>query len=581
MMRMRSLDRRASTKRFRSIKINHNRFIDLNRTACLIGLQGLLIVGAIALGTWVEIPPMGIAGLCVLGLSIVVARRDSGVTGVTWRKRTLAAAWAGVILVPCSLATARFYTLDSYYALLAWTIAAAVLLAGYGTPGSPGGKGWKVLALTCAFAGSLIWLASAYAENLRAAFYFGLFVNVALLVLCRVWFRLGGFGIQTIHTMILLLVGLPFVDLFIQPSRHFDKRLLAAKKYYQFEAAKRDPVAFADWWQFYNEEWRRLERSLFDHDVGLHSLRPRPNARGAFFDSPIAINSKGFRGREFSTDKAGAYRIVALGESTTFGLTLTADDKPWSELLEEMIRQRLKPNRRVEVINAGVPANNLSHSLRRLATDILPLQPDMIISYHGFNGFPMLYWAIPPVRGRSPPGYRLRPIKLLADYEYRFKLLRYKQRLLAGLVREPPGDSDPMKSEYARAYEKLITAARTNKIRLVLANFSMAVNQQSQPDVVQFYRVPFPVVHWQIELNTVHSTIVQQLARQHPEVCTVDTHLRLDGEHDKFVDLVHLTQDGREQLAENMFAGIRECLLRDWAGQTDRKPLASPVLLER
>jgi len=292
-----------------------------------------------------------------------------------------------------------------------------------------------------------------------------------------------------------------------------------------------------------------------------------------FFDSPIAINSKGFRGKEFSTDKGGTYRIVALGESTTFGLTLTADDKPWPDLLDELIQQRLKPNRRVEVINAGVPAYSLSHSLRRLATDILPLQPDMIISYHGFNGFPMLYWAIPPAHGRAPPGYQLRPIKLLADYEYRFKLFRYKQRLLAGLVREPPSDLVPMDSEYARAYEKLIVAARTNKIRLVLANFSMAVNQQSQPDVVQFYRVPYPATHWQIKLNAVHSTIVQQLARQHPEVCLVDTHPRLDGAHDKFVDLVHLTQDGRKQLAENMFAGIRECLLQDLAGEIERTRL--------
>jgi hypothetical protein len=59
--------------------------------------------------------------------------------------------------------------------------------------------------------------------------------------------------------------------------------------------------------------------------------------------------------------------------------------------------------------------------------------------------------------------------------------------------------------------------------------------------------------------------IVRQLAQQHPEVHFVDTHPNLDGDHDKFIDLMHLTQEGRRQLAETMFAGIKELLERDLA----------------
>lgn len=540
----------------------------MNRAIYIAGLQTLLLACVANLAVWVQLPALGLAGLCVLGLSILFVWRKSGADEARWRGWRMAAAWGGTMLVPFSLATATVFTLDSYYALLAWGIAAAISLAVYRNPRSASASGWKILTMAWAFAGSLIWLTFAYLENLRGAFYAGLLICVLLLILCRVWFHLGWFGIQVAHTLILFLVGLPIVDWLFRPPAHFTTRPEGTEKYYQYELAKKDPAAFARWWKFYMGEWRHLENKLFVRGREIFYLRPKPNSFGTFFDSQIAINSRGFRGKEISTRKNGAYRIIALGGSTTFGVTMTPVDKPWPRLLAEIIRQRLNPARRIEVINAGVPTYSLGHTLARLASDILPLKPDMIISYHGYNGFPMLYRTLPPVFGRGPPRYRLRPIKLLADCEYRFKLFRYRERLMAGLVRSPPAGSDPMQSDYARAYQKLIAACRTNHIRLVLANFSMAVNSGSPNDVVQFYRVPFPAAYWQIKANAAHSKIVRQLARQHPEVCFVDTHAHLDGEHDKFVDLIHLAQDGREQLAENMFAAMENCLLQELNGGT-------------
>ena len=40
----------------------------------------------------------------------------------------------------------------------------------------------------------------------------------------------------------------------------------------------------------------------------------------------------------------------------------------------------------------------------------------------------------------------------------------------------------------------------------------------------------------------------------------VATRPNLDGAHEKFVDLVHLTQEGRQQLAETFFAGVKTVL---------------------
>jgi hypothetical protein len=98
----------------------------------------------------------------------------------------------------------------------------------------------------------------------------------------------------------------------------------------------------------------------------------------------------------------------------------------------------------------------------------------------------------------------------------------------------------------------------------MLADYSMAVTGNSQPAVIDFYQGGAPdSVRGRIKANMVHSLILQQLARQHPEICLLDTHPHLDGEHEKFIDLGHFTQEGRRQLAENIFVGIRKTLEGD------------------
>ncbi len=121
-----------------------------------------------------------------------------------------------------------------------------------------------------------------------------------------------------------------------------------------------------------------------------------------------------------------------------------------------------------------------------------------------------------------------------------------------------------MKSRYAQAYRQLIDAARTNGITLALANFSMAVNSGSDAGVIEFYRGGFPSVYAQIGANELHTKLVKQLAED-SELLLIDTHPALDGQHEKFIDLVHLTQEGRQSLAETIYRSL-ESPLRNLIG---------------
>jgi hypothetical protein len=190
----------------------------------------------------------------------------------------------------------------------------------------------------------------------------------------------------------------------------------------------------------------------------------------------------------------------------------------------------------------------------------------MIISYHGANGFHMLDNSVLPPLGPAPPAYQERPVKLAADAEHRLRMLLFRHRARRRVVSAAPPGARPLATPYAAAYRELIQCARTNGIRLALANFSMAVNQASDPKVIDFYRGGGTrAAYGFMRANAVHSLILSQLAAEHPEVCFIDTHPHLDGEHEKFIDLIHFTGEGDRQLATNIFNGIRGILQQDLA----------------
>ena len=445
--------------------------VGARRTARVVILIRALVAGsAVVMSIWAGCPWLGSAGLGLLGAIAIAAELSPLRPSAPRWEFGLAVAFGLSLLVPATplfVADAHF-SLDEYgpyyQAVLAWLVAVSVVPARIRAD-NPGRL--RLAAMSCALIGDMLWLAGSWSDNLRGVCYLGLLVTVALLVLCKLWFRLPDLAVVGVNTLLLLIFVVGTVDLFVPPpprldpdpeagwkhsyetaregAARLDPHLAASRKYYSYETARKDPAAFARWWACQAEQWRLMSKDIVVPDGGqAPAWHLRPGARSRFFDCPISINSLGFRGKEIRREKGHAYRIVALGESTTFGGTLGLEDKPWPELLEQMIRERLNPRRPVEVINAGVAAYTVLDNLHRLARDVLPLKPDMIISYHGYNGFPMLDQSLPVVYGPAPPVYSPLPLTLVANFEYRLKLLRYRRRQTARLAPHPKTVSDVM-----------------------------------------------------------------------------------------------------------------------------------------
>lgn len=116
-------------------------------------------------------------------------------------------------------------------------------------------------------------------------------------------------------------------------------------------------------------------------------------------------NSLGFRGAEIELKKPkGEFRIACLGGSTTYTSVVEDHRRSFPHLLEQQLQSA--GHRRVRVINAGVNAYTSWESLLNYQLRVQPLEPDLLIVYHGINDLrARCVWPSSAYR-RDNSGYR-------------------------------------------------------------------------------------------------------------------------------------------------------------------------------
>lgn len=126
-----------------------------------------------------------------------------------------------------------------------------------------------------------------------------------------------------------------------------------------------------------NEFHKQADLAISDGYLG-YKLRP-----GAVVNE-YRINSQGFRSEEFKTRKDDdVFRVICLGGSTTFGSNAGDNSYTYPALLQRIL-SKLHPDKRIEVINAGVYGYNTWH-LVKLLRDLNSFNPDMFLVMTGLN----------------------------------------------------------------------------------------------------------------------------------------------------------------------------------------------------
>jgi lysophospholipase L1-like esterase len=110
------------------------------------------------------------------------------------------------------------------------------------------------------------------------------------------------------------------------------------------------------------------------------SFSHAPNRSAFLMGVPVSINSDGQRDREFTREKPpGTYRIMMLGDSTTFGWGVRLEDTA-AKFLERKLNEHLPPGYdKVEVINTGVGNYDTVQEVTYYETIGRTYHPDLVV----------------------------------------------------------------------------------------------------------------------------------------------------------------------------------------------------------
>ena len=115
------------------------------------------------------------------------------------------------------------------------------------------------------------------------------------------------------------------------------------------------------------------------------SLRPNLDQYSDDVQAQVRTNSLSLRTSEVKPKLPHEFRILSLGESTTFGGRVS-NEGTYSALLEKLLNE-YDNTRYYRVINAGVSAYSSFQSLKYLELRGLKLKPDLVLFYHELNDY--------------------------------------------------------------------------------------------------------------------------------------------------------------------------------------------------
>jgi len=260
------------------------------------------------------------------------------------------------------------------------------------------------------------------------------------------------------------------------------------------EAALR--LKFARSLDFSMEMWKyaaQLKHPVLDPRLSFAHV---PNGSAFLMGVPVSTNSHGLRDREYTEEKPkDVYRIVMLGDSTTFGWGVAESDTT-AKILEQALNSADVPgHRRFEVLNAGVGNYGTVQEYTHYLTYDRAFHPDLVILEYFINDAePVPVERNPGLLGKS---YLLAFVISRYDSMMRFTGRRPNwKEYYAGLYR----DDNPGLEGAEKALTSLATTTRDDRTQLLVTilpelheineSYPFTSEQQKIKDVLASNRVP-------------------------------------------------------------------------------------------
>lgn len=276
----------------------------------------------------------------------------------------------------------------------------------------------------------------------------------------------------------------------------------------------------------------------------------------------IHINSLGFRGKEISREKPPrAFRIAALGESSTFGYS---DDEtsPYPFQLEKMLNKKKPPdcNFNFEVINAGVEKYFSWQILKHFEKDVLPLKPDAVIVYMGWND---LYTTNPETNTQLDPQSAFNKI-IEKSLTLRFLTVFAYRTIVPRFEKITPEREDAYKNFQPEPFIKnmraLLRLAKKNNVPVIVVTLPSLLGSK---DINKRERLlHFPYFTHNVKLLSYvwksYNRTIQTLS-QEEDALLVDLNRgfqALPGSGALFMDTLHPNPEGNNVISRYLFSTL-------------------------
>jgi len=280
----------------------------------------------------------------------------------------------------------------------------------------------------------------------------------------------------------------------------------------------------------------------------FYSLRPDVQTR--WQGGSVTTNSLGLRSPEIGPKQQNEFRILSLGESSTFGACVD-DDQTYSAQLEKLLNAG-QHTTSYKVINAGVSGYTSFQSLKYLETRGLSLQPDLLLFYHEQNDFlPTVYSDREIYESRSHGWHRT-----LADYSAVYRVISNalaRHRIEASRQHDRGPDVDQQTDSFDRPQLEEGIQHTSNRSRVSVAERLDILAQLA--DICRAHNVHLAVIHPAYAESKPHSCELT-------EFCDVNgvamyeayeaLHPEGVGPREYFADECHPNQQGHALLATGL-----------------------------
>jgi hypothetical protein len=294
-------------------------------------------------------------------------------------------------------------------------------------------------------------------------------------------------------------------------------------------------------------------QTMYETDPATGLLLLRPNMVFPGSEKVIRSNSLGLRSPEIKEPRVpGSLRIAVIGASTVMGAYAADNSKTFPAMMDARLKT-LFPERKVEVINAGIVGYGLPEQRRMLTRRVAPLHPDLVIVYPGFNDFAGYCRKDKTKAEFVPQGL---PMLQMPSWLLSSELLIKNTGALRELAVPQRGLVDASVLDiktYVENLNRLIASGQRRGITMVLATNARSY-RRDQPVEVQlqlsetarFYNDCFDLENLHV-LYERHNAAIQAAAAQ-ARVPVVDLQSLIPGGTRYFVDSSHFSETG-ENLA--------------------------------